>query len=585
MSEQQYQDILTAAHAGDANAQLQVGEYLLEKKDYDTALPWFKMAADNGNAQAGAKANDLGYDIQVGQNGKEKDEQLAFKLYEVSAECGNTTGMTNYAWCFCNGVGTACDRDKAYQWWKKATDLGDAWAMAQLGWCYENECGTTKNLQIAAAYYCKSYIYGNYKQYKEKYESLDVDPDPNYLSQEEIMRLVAIYSVTGFGSDKPENPKEAFRWNKIAASLGNTDAIKRMVEYYRNGWGTEADPNKALEYENLLNAPAKEEVQEEPVEEPAVEEERDERLVKAESGDAEAQYQYGLSLLDDSDQFNVLATYWLCQAVLQDHVPAILKMIEISDKLVGIEKTLLKNIALNNPALEKVDLEYHLNKAASAGSADALFFLGKRNEDYNNLGSEANKKALDYYRQAAAAGHPTALAMYTMLNDAIRSQAQAQQTSEMQKQMEALQTQLQQAKAQEQDAQRRAQEEQAKQASEMQRKMEALQAQLQNSKAQEQDAHNRQVEEMKRQMEEMKRQLEEAKAAPAAATTERDPKIYVKIFYTNPRTGIELREYDDMRESDYLALKGDYKALCAFVSGKYRDGDPVTNVRIERWEQ
>lgn len=585
MSEQQYQDILTAAHAGDANAQLQVGEYLLEKKDYDTALPWFKMAADNGNAQAGARANDLGYDIQVGQNGKEKDEQLAFKLYEVSAECGNTTGMTNYAWCFCNGVGTACDRDKAYQWWKKATDLGDAWAMAQLGWCYENECGTTKNLQIAAAYYCKSYIYGNYKQYKEKYESLDVDPDPNYLSQEEIMRLVAIYSVTGFGSDKPENPKEAFRWNKIAASLGNTDAIKRMVEYYRNGWGTEADPNKALEYENLLNAPAKEEVQEEPVEEPAVEEERDERLVKAESGDAEAQYQYGLSLLDDSDQFNVLATYWLCQAVLQDHVPAILKMIEISDKLVGIEKTLLKNIALNNPALEKVDLEYHLNKAASAGSADALFFLGKRNEDYNNLGSEANKKALDYYRQAAAAGHPTALAMYTMLNDAIRSQAQAQQTSEMQKQMEALQTQLQQAKAQEQDAQRRAQEEQAKQASEMQRKMEALQAQLQNSKAQEQDAHNRQVEEMKRQMEEMKRQLEEAKAAPAAATTERDPKIYVKIFYTNPRTGIELREYDDMRESDYLALKGDYKALCAFVSGKYRDGDPVTNVRIERWEQ
>ena len=146
-----------------------------------------------------------------------------------------------------------------------------------------------------------------------------------------------------------------------------------------------------------------------------------------------------------------------------------------------------------------------------------------------------------------------------MLNDAIRSQAQAQQTSEMQKQMEALQAQLQQAKAQEQDAQRRATE-------------------AQN------DAQNRQVEEMKRQMEEMKRQLEEAKAAPAA-TTERDPKIYVKIFYTNPRTGIELREYDDMRESDYLALKGDYKALCAFVSGKYRDGDPVTNVRIERWEQ
>ena len=431
MSEQQYQEILTAAHAGDANAQLQVGEYLLEKKDYNTALPWFKMSVDNGNAQAGVRANTLGYDFQVGQNGKEKDEQLAFKLYEVSAECGNTAGMNNYAWCFSGGVGTACDRDKAYQWWKKAADLGDSWAMAQLGWCYENECGTTKNLPIAAAYYCKSFIYGNYKQYKEKYESLDVDPDSNYLSQEEILRLVDMYSVTGFGSDKPENPKEAFRWNKIAASLGNTDAIKRMVEYFKNGWGTEADPNKALEYENMLNAPAKEEVQEEPVEEPAVEEERDERLVKAESGDAEAQYQYGLSLLDDSDQFNVLATYWLCQAVLQDHVPAILKMIEISDKLVGIEKTLLKNIALNNPALEKVDLEYHLNKAVSAGSADALFFLGKRNEDYNNLDSDANKKALDYYRQAAAAGHPTALAMYTMLNDAIRSQAQAQQTNEM----------------------------------------------------------------------------------------------------------------------------------------------------------
>ena len=248
MSDQQLQDLMALAHAGDANAQLQVGEYLLEKKDYDTALPWFKMSSDSGNVQAGVRANALGYDFQIGQNGKEKDEQLAFKLYEVSTECGNTTGMNNYAWCFCNGVGTACDRDKAYQWWKKATDLGDAWAMAQLGWCYENGSGITADMTLAATYYFKSFFFGNYQQYKDKFISLNIEPNPQLLQKDEILWLANFYSATGFGGTKPTNVDAAFRWNKVAAIYGDTHAMINVSDYYINGWGTEVNKDKSLEY-------------------------------------------------------------------------------------------------------------------------------------------------------------------------------------------------------------------------------------------------------------------------------------------------------------------------------------------------
>ena len=48
-----------------------------------------------------------------------------------------------------------------------------------------------------------------------------------------------------------------------------------------------------------------------------------------------------------------------------------------------------------------------------------------------------------------------------------------------------------------------------------------------------------------------------------------------------PNQEVNERKYETMRESEYLALKGDYSAQRAYIAGKY-DAATIVKARIEK---
>ena len=133
---------------------------------------------------------------------------------------------------------------------------------------------------------------------------------------------------------------------------------------------------------------------------------------------------------------------------------------------------------------------------------------------------------------------------------------------------------------------------------EMQQQIELLQQQLKTQRNQVAESQRQAAEaqrEAQRQAEEAKRQVAEAQRQAAEAqqraSANRNPKIDVVITYDyvvhyryNPdMTYYDKHRWESMYESEYLALKGNYNALCAHIKGKYLDSDDsVLNARIER---
>lgn len=87
--------------------------YGLEEPDYMSAMSWFLLAAEHGDASA---MNEIGL------------------LYE-------------------NGCGVAQSYEKAREWYEKAAELDFGWAFHNLGLFYQYGCGVEIDLARAEEYY------------------------------------------------------------------------------------------------------------------------------------------------------------------------------------------------------------------------------------------------------------------------------------------------------------------------------------------------------------------------------------------------------------------------------------------------
>ncbi|SDP69641.1 tetratricopeptide repeat protein [Selenomonas ruminantium] len=110
-----------AAELGHDGAMTGLGRYYREQEDYNSAMDWFKKAAQKGNAEA-----------------------------------KNLIGVMHY-----RGEGVKCEYKKAFSWFEKAAKAGDAWGMYNLAQCYENGYGVIKNWDKAVEWYEKSAEAGN----------------------------------------------------------------------------------------------------------------------------------------------------------------------------------------------------------------------------------------------------------------------------------------------------------------------------------------------------------------------------------------------------------------------------------------
>ena len=97
-------------------------------KDDAAAARWFRLSADEGNADAQV---NLGYLYATGQ-GVPQDDQEAVRWYRKSAGQRNALGLNNLGTMYESGRGVAKDQTEALKLYRSAADLGNDLARGNL---------------------------------------------------------------------------------------------------------------------------------------------------------------------------------------------------------------------------------------------------------------------------------------------------------------------------------------------------------------------------------------------------------------------------------------------------------------------
>ena len=103
--------------------------------------------------------------------GMAPEEIKAFEAYKTLAEKGGPTDQLNLGFCYAYGAGVAKDEAIAVSWFRKAADQWSAPAQFQMGLCYAKGAGVTKDEVEACAYW--NLIKTNYPPARELLASLE----------------------------------------------------------------------------------------------------------------------------------------------------------------------------------------------------------------------------------------------------------------------------------------------------------------------------------------------------------------------------------------------------------------------------
>ncbi|CAI2166906.1 12161_t:CDS:2 [Funneliformis geosporum] len=245
-------------------AQLQLGNCnrygIGVKINVEGACDWYKKAAINGDliaqdilkknynaAKNGCKVAqfDLGNCYRLGYGVKEKNERIAFELFNRSAKQGYINGKFRLGYCYDYGVGVEINKTKAFWLNKIAAKKGNTGAQNNLGVLYENGEGTEKNLDKAIKWYGKAAKKGDdIAQFNlGTCYKLGIGVEINERKAFELYKK---------SSEKENNGAQyefkALEYYKQSAEKGFTDAQYQLGYFYHNGFGTEKKEDEALKF-------------------------------------------------------------------------------------------------------------------------------------------------------------------------------------------------------------------------------------------------------------------------------------------------------------------------------------------------
>lgn len=133
----------------------------------------------------------LGILYQLGEE-TEKDYQKAMKYLKMAAENGNENAQCELGHMYCTGNGVERNYKEGFKWFKLASDKNNDFAQGNIGFMYENGYGVDQDYEEAFKYYMMSAQNGNTT----------------------AQRTVANMYKSGLGVEM--NIEEASRWLKIA---------------------------------------------------------------------------------------------------------------------------------------------------------------------------------------------------------------------------------------------------------------------------------------------------------------------------------------------------------------------------------
>ena len=145
-------DGIRLAQAGDAQAQLEVGNCYIHGDgvpvDQEEAMRWWRLAADQGNANA-----QLNLGVTLLKGGRDDRLAEAVKWITRAAEAGDETAQRSLGLLFLTGRGVPRHAQKAAIWLHRAAAKGDATAQYNLAVMFESGQGTAVDLAESRRWY------------------------------------------------------------------------------------------------------------------------------------------------------------------------------------------------------------------------------------------------------------------------------------------------------------------------------------------------------------------------------------------------------------------------------------------------
>jgi|GEM_PF-1265524 len=205
---QAVKQLSTAAKAGDAQAQLDLGLLILEGKgtnrDPAQAAKWLRQAADKGLAEA---QYQLGLLLDDGR-GVEKNKAEAAEWFRKAAQSGDIDASSALAEMYLTGDGVPKDEAMAARLFQPAANQNDIDAQVTLGKLYQQGVGVAKSYNDASLWLRKAALLGS--------------AEGRYL----LAMLLLDAEPSGRGSHAP-NPRsvEALDWLRAAAHQNYAPAL------------------------------------------------------------------------------------------------------------------------------------------------------------------------------------------------------------------------------------------------------------------------------------------------------------------------------------------------------------------------
>ena len=382
-------------------------------EDYQTAIKYFKQAADWGHITAMTKLGRLYYEEKAGDaleaseavkwlecaaaehdtgamqllsdiycngHGVEKDEEKAFRYAKESVE--DTDEPSKESLCLLGhlyrlGAGTDKDSEKAWDYLKKAAEMGVAAAMNELGIMYENGDGIVpQDMSEAKNWFIKAARAGNenamlnlgrwYEEHEDLYHQKEYGEAAEWYREamkagnpEGMFRLGCLY-LEGNGVAKEENT--AFNLIKQAAETNNVEAMNCLGYLYDEGKGVSVNKEQAMKWYRKA----------------------------AEAGDTKAMVNIGCCYMngDGVKQDYVEGAKWFKEAADRGDANGMYKIGWIYIRGDGVETD--SQLAFK-----------WFEKAAEAGDSDAMCEMGKW---YQEILGDADT-AQNWYLKAANAGN------------------------------------------------------------------------------------------------------------------------------------------------------------------------------------
>jgi TPR repeat protein len=133
----------------DAVAQFRHGSILCSTGDHTSAVPYFKLAADQGSV-----CGEIEYArcFEFGM-GVPSDLIVAAKYYKRASDHGSAVGQNQYALCLYFSKGLSQDLPEAAKYFKMAADQGHIMGQYNYATCLRDGEGVLQDLQEAVKYY------------------------------------------------------------------------------------------------------------------------------------------------------------------------------------------------------------------------------------------------------------------------------------------------------------------------------------------------------------------------------------------------------------------------------------------------